>query len=175
MKVLLHICCGVCAAGASEQLQAEGHNLTGYFLNPNLFPQDEYTRRLQAAVKVAEIREYLLIVPEYKPREWQELTTPLATEPERGKRCEICFRLRLQNTYEYMLKNGFDVFTTSLTIGPQKSAEIINRIGNEIGGDKFLARDFKKNGGYQRAVASAKEYGIYRQNYCGCQYSIRTG
>ena len=100
------------------------------------------------------------------------MTSGFAQEPERGKRCEVCFRIRLQATYDYMLSNDFDVFTTTLTIGPQKSAETINRIGREIGGDKFLVRDFKKNGGYQRAVQLAKQYQIYRQNYCGCVYSL---
>ena len=102
-----------------------------------------------------------------------ESTAELSKEPESGRRCEICFRMRLQGTYDYFRENNFDVFTTTLTIGPMKSAETINRIGREIGGNKFLARDFKKNGGAQRATQLAKQYQIYRQNYCGCVYSLR--
>jgi predicted adenine nucleotide alpha hydrolase (AANH) superfamily ATPase len=101
------------------------------------------------------------------------MTAGMTEEPEGGRRCEICFRMRLQGTYDYFRENNFDVFTTTLTIGPMKSAETINRIGREIGGNKFLARDFKKNGGAQRATQLAKQYQIYRQNYCGCVYSLR--
>jgi hypothetical protein len=117
--------------------------------------------------------DFPLIVPAYDPVKWMESTAGLAQEPEGGERCKICFRIRLQAAYEYMLNNGFDAFTTTLTIGPQKSTETINRIGREIGGDKFLARDLKKQGGSQRAVQLAKQYRIYRQNYCGCIFSVR--
>jgi predicted adenine nucleotide alpha hydrolase (AANH) superfamily ATPase len=172
MKVLLHICCGVCAASSAEQLQVEGHKLTGYYFNPNIHPAEEYAKRLAAAQTIANVMKFQVIVPPYDPEKWLEMTSGFAQEPERGKRCEVCFRIRLQATYDYMLSNDFDVFTTTLTIGPQKSAETINRIGREIGGDKFLVRDFKKNGGYQRAVQLAKQYQIYRQNYCGCVYSL---
>jgi predicted adenine nucleotide alpha hydrolase (AANH) superfamily ATPase len=173
MKILLHICCGVCVAGSAEILLAEGHEITGYYFNPNISPVDEYEKRLQASRTVADIMNFPIIVPLYAPGNWLESTTELSKEPEGGKRCEVCFRIRLQNTYDYMRQNDFEVFTTTLTIGPMKSAETINRLGKEIGGDKFMARDFKKSGGAQRAVALAKQYQIYRQNYCGCVYSLR--
>jgi len=173
MKVVLHICCGVCAAGSTEKLIAEGHTLTGYYHNPNIAPAEEYIKRLEAAQTIAGIMNFPLIVPSYSPDEWLQKTDGLAQEPEGCKRCEICFRIRMQATYNYMLENGFDAFTTTLTIGPQKSSETINRIGREIGGERFLVRDFKKQGGYQRAVQLAKQYQIYRQNYCGCLYSTR--
>jgi len=173
MKVLLHICCGVCAAGSTEQLISEGHRLTGYYYNPNIHPAEEYGKRLQAAQIVAGIMHFQVIVPKYNPEKWLESTANLSQEPEGGKRCEVCFKIRLQATYDYMLVNDFDVFTTTLTIGPQKSTETINRIGREIGGEKFLVRDFKKHNGYHRAVQLAKQYQIYRQNYCGCDYSLR--
>jgi epoxyqueuosine reductase len=173
MKVLLHICCGVCAAGSTEQLISEGHRLTGYYYNPNIHPAEEYDKRLQATKTVAEIMHFQVIVPKYSPEKWLESAANLSQEPEGGKRCEVCFKIRLQATYDYMRVNDFDVFTTTLTIGPQKSTETINRIGREIGGERFLVRDFKKHGGYQRAVKLAKQYQIYRQNYCGCLYSLR--
>jgi epoxyqueuosine reductase len=173
MKILLHVCCGVCLAGTAETLMAEGHNITGYYFNPNTAPPAEYEKRLAAAKTISEIMNFPIIFEPYNPDLWIESTNDLAQEPEGGKRCEICFRMRLQATYDYFLKNDFDGFTTTLTIGPRKSAEIINRIGREIGGEKFLARDFKKNGGAQRAVQLAKQYQIYRQNYCGCVYSVR--
>jgi predicted adenine nucleotide alpha hydrolase (AANH) superfamily ATPase len=173
MKVLLHICCGVCAAGAAEKLMSEGHELTGYYFNPNIYPVEEYNQRLKAAEIVADIMKFPLIVSPYSPEKWLENTASLSQEPEGGKRCEICFRIRLQATYEYMRISAFDAFTTTLTIGPQKSAAAVNRIGREIGGDKFLIKDLKKQGGFQRANQLAKQLSIYRQNYCGCKYSIR--
>ena len=173
MKILLHICCGVCAAGSAEILLSEAHEITGYYFNPNISSQEEYDKRLQASLIVAGIMNFPVIVPQYAPGNWQESTVDLAEEPEGGKRCEVCFRIRLQKTYDYMKDNDFEAFTTTLTIGPMKSAETINRLGKEIGGDKFLARDFKKNGGFQNAVLLAKRYNIYRQNYCGCKYGVR--
>jgi len=173
MKILLHICCGVCAAGSTEQLILEGHRLTGYYFNPNIHPAEEYAKRLAAAETVAEIMNFQVIVPPYVPEKWLKSTANLAREPEGGKRCEVCFKIRLQETYDYMQLYDFDLFTTTLTIGSQKSTETINRIGKQIGGDRFLVRDFKKHNGYQRAVQLAKQYQIYRQNYCGCIYSLR--
>jgi predicted adenine nucleotide alpha hydrolase (AANH) superfamily ATPase len=142
-------------------------------LNPNIGPAEEYEKRLAAVQTIAGIMDFPLVVPPYTPEKWIESTKSLAQEPEGGKRCEICFRIRLQVTYDYMLNAGFEAFSTTLTIGPQKSTETINRIGREIGGSKFLARDLKKQGGSQRAVQLAKQYQIYRQNYCGCVYSVR--
>ncbi|MEK7353179.1 MAG: epoxyqueuosine reductase QueH [Chloroflexota bacterium] len=171
MKVALHICCGVCAAGAAERLAAEGHQVYGFFYNPNIHPQEEYQRRLEAAHKVAEELKFSLEVGSYKPEDWFSEIKGLEDEPEGGKRCEVCFRHRLRVAYRYMQDSGFDAFTTTLTIGPQKSAAVINRVGQEIGGDRFLVRDFKKQAGFQRASALAKEWAIHRQHYCGCVYS----
>jgi hypothetical protein len=173
MKILLHVCCGVCLAGTAETLLAEGHNITGYYFNPNNAPLAEYEKRLAAARTIAGIMNFPVIAVQYNPEPWRKATDGMAEEPEGGRRCEICFRMRLQAAYDYFGENDFDVFTTTLTIGPRKSAEVINRIGKEIGGEKFLTRDFKKNGGAQRAVQLAKQYNIYRQNYCGCVYSVR--
>ena len=149
MKVVLHICCGVCAAGAAEKLMSEGHQLIGYYYNPNIYPSEEYAKRLKSTENIAGIMNFQLIVPILHPEKWLESTSQPSQEPEGGKRCEVCFRIRLQATYDYMQENGFDGFTTTLTIGPQKSAETVNRIGREIGGDKFLVKILKS-----RAVSS---------------------
>ena len=175
MKVLLHVCCGVCAAGVAERLMAEGHDVSGFFCNSNIHPPEEYHRRLEVAYRVAREFVFPLEIAPYRPEEWHREADSLAGEPEGGKRCEVCFRLRLEATYRYMLDQGADVFTTTLTIGPRKSAEAINRIGREIGGDNFMARDFKKKAGFQRAIELARQWELYRQNYCGCIYSMRTG
>jgi len=173
MKVLLHICCGVCAAGVAERLISEEHEVVGLFYNPNIHPAEEYARRLEVAKRVAAEFSFPLLVPTYEPDEWFRDAGPLAAEPEGGKRCEVCFRLRLQKAYDYMIEQRADAFTTTLTIGPQKSADTINRIGREIGGEQFLVRDFKKKAGFQRAIELAKQWQLYRQDYCGCVYSIR--
>jgi predicted adenine nucleotide alpha hydrolase (AANH) superfamily ATPase len=173
MKIVLHICCGVCAAGAVETLIAEGHQVIGFFYNPNIYPEEEYTKRLDVARKVAKELNFPLKAGAYEPEEWFKLTGSLKDEPEGGKRCPVCYRLRLEKTYDYMAACGADAFTTTLTISPHKSAKIINSIGQEIGGDKFLVRDLKKKDGFKRAVQLAKKWELYRQDYCGCIYSIK--
>ena len=107
----------------------------------------------------------------YQPAVWLAEVRGLENEPEGGLRCAICFRHRLEQTYRYLLDAGLDAFTTTLTIGPQKSAEVINRVGLKIGGDHFLVRDFKKKAGFQRASELAKQWAIHRQHYCGCIFS----
>ncbi len=171
MNVLLHVCCGVCAAGAAEALAAEGHRVLGFFYNPNIHPQEEYQKRLDVARKVAKELNFPLDIGPYIPEEWLALTDSLKDEPEGGGRCSVCYRMRLQKTFDYMSNCGADAFTTTLTISPHKSAKIINEIGLEIGGDKFLVRDFKKKDGCKRAVELAKKWELYRQDYCGCVYS----
>jgi predicted adenine nucleotide alpha hydrolase (AANH) superfamily ATPase len=173
VKVVLHICCGVCAAGISERLAAEGHLVLGLFYNPNIHPLEEYQRRLEATRTVAIKMGFPLEVAPYVPQEWLGETAGLENEPEGGRRCEVCFRLRLEKTYLVMRERGGDAFTTTLTVSPHKSAAVVNRVGMEVGGEKFLARDFKKQDGFKRAIALAKEWALYRQDYCGCRYSMR--
>lgn len=175
MRIVLHVCCGVCAAGVVERLTSEGNQVVGVFYNPNIHPLEEYDRRLEAARKVAQKLDFPLVVNPYETAEWFKKTNGLANEPEGGKRCEVCFRLRLKQTCLYMEERGWDAFTTTLTISRHKSADVINRIGREVGGDRFLARDFKKKDGFRRTIELAKEWGLYQQNYCGCIYSKRTG
>ena len=128
MKVLLHICCGVCAAGAAKQLMDEGHEVTGYFFNPNIYPADEYQARLEAVKTVASELDFKLETGLYEPDKWLAATASLADEKEGGRRCELCFRIRLQSAYEFMNDNCFDAFTTTLTIGPRKSAEKVKNL-----------------------------------------------
>jgi len=173
MKIVLHICCGVCAAGVVERLTSEGHQVLGLFYNPNIHPPEEYHRRLEAACRVAQELNFPLEAAPYTPKEWLKETSGLENEPEGGERCQVCFRLRLKQVYLYMKEHGYDAFATTLTISPHKSAEVINRIGWEVGGESFLARDFKKKACFQRAMEMAKKWALYRQNYCGCIYSQR--
>jgi len=171
MNVLLHACCGVCASAVVERLLCDGHPVTLYFYNPNIHPVDEYKRRLEAAKKVALEWGVGFVEGPYDRERWFESVRGAEREPEGGKRCEICYRLRLEKTYEYMKWNNFDAFTTTLSVSPHKDARLINDIGIDIGGDRFIVADFKKKGGFQRANELSEEWGLYRQNYCGCVYS----
>ncbi len=173
MKIVLHICCGVCAAGVVDRLTLEGHEVLGLFYNPNIHPVEEYERRLEATHKVAKELNFPLAVAPYIPEEWFVETSSLENEPEGGRRCEVCFRLRLRKTYLYLEEHGWDAFTTTLTVSPRKSADVINQVGLEIGRDRFLVRDFKKKAGFQQATELAKKWALHRQNYCGCLYSQR--
>jgi len=173
MKIVLHICCGVCAAGVVERLASEGHEVHGFFYNPNIHPQEEYERRLEAAYKVAKELNFALEAGPYTPEEWFAETSSLKDEPEGGRRCEVCFRHRLKKAFLYLQDSGCDAFTTTLTISPRKSDVVVNQVGQEIGGDRFLVRDFKKQAGFQRATELAKKWTLHRQHYCGCIYSMR--
>ena len=173
MKILLHICCGVCAIGAAKQLMAEGHKVTGYFFNPNIQPAEEYKLRLYATETVADALGFPLEIGDYEPAQWLDETLHLASEKEGGKRCHLCYRIRLQQAFRKTKEMNCDAFASTLTMGPMKSAMVINKIGEDIGGSKFLQRDFKKKDWIKKANEMARQLGIYRQNYCGCIYSMR--
>ncbi|MFC1548462.1 epoxyqueuosine reductase QueH [Candidatus Omnitrophota bacterium] len=171
MKVLLHVCCGICATAVAERLMCEGHRVTGYFYNPNIHPVDEYKKRLEAAKKAAEELGFELVEGPYDRERWFELVKGTEYEVEGGSRCEICYKMRLEKTYEYMRKKMFDAFTTTLSASPHKDAMLINAIGREIGDERFICADFKKKGGFARATELSDEMALYRQHYCGCIYS----
>jgi len=173
MKVALHICCAVCAAGAAERLIKEGHQVLGFFSNSNIYPKEEYSERLESALKVARELSFPLTEDVYAPEEWFEAAVGLGNEPEGGQRCSVCFRLRLERSYRFMMESGCDVLTTTLTMGSNKSAGLIGLIGAQIAGAKFLKQDFKKREGFKRSHELARKFDLYRQNYCGCLFSLR--
>ncbi|HSW57945.1 MAG TPA: epoxyqueuosine reductase QueH [Dehalococcoidales bacterium] len=173
MKVALHICCAVCAAGAAERLIKEGYQLEGFFYNPNLYPEAEYFRRLENAHQTAANLSFPLYAGEYIPADWEKAVAGWENEPEGGRRCWQCFGLRLSATYQFMLKTGCDRFATTLSMGSNKSARLIERLAVEIGGEAFLSRNFKSKEGFKRATELARQWGLYRQNYCGCRFSLR--
>ena len=174
MKILLHICCGVCAAGVARQLKEEGHDVTGFFYNPNIYPEEEYKRRLDVTRDVAGRIGFKLEEGANDYVEWQGVVRGLEGEPEGGKRCAVCFRMRLEETYKHFLAGAFDAFTTTLTVSPMKNADLINVIGQDIAGEKFLQSNFKKKEGFKKTMALAREWDLYKQNYCGCEYSINS-
>lgn len=173
MKVLLHICCGVCASSCVETLRKAGHTVSGYFYNPNIYPRKEYAKRLQTAKKISSQQGFPLLVGEYNPQIWDERIKGWENESEGGRRCSHCFRLRFEQTKKKAQENNFDAFTTTLTVSPHKNSKIINDIGGSVSSDLFLASDFKKQDGAKRAQELAKESNLYRQHYCGCIYSMK--
>ena len=174
-KLLLHICCGPCETHVVEVL-GRLYDVNGFFYNPNIHPQEEYTRRLDAARAVSERAGITLIEGDYYPKVFFDAVRGFEHEPENGERCTICYRLRLSETARYAAGNSFDCIASTLTLGPQKKADVINPIGvSEAGrvGLRFIEGDWKKKDGFRRSCELSQEYGIYRQDYCGCVFSMR--
>lgn len=172
MKVLLHICCAVCASSALQRLQEEGYEVQGYFYNPNIQPRQEYLQRLKETERLFRRIETPLIIGDYIVEHWFSQIKGWEDEPEGGRRCSICFRLRLQATAKIAQDAGFSAFTTTLTVSPHKNAQAINKIGQNIDQRRFLVRDFKKRDGFKKAQELAQKYRLYHQDYCGCVYSV---
>lgn len=173
MKILLHVCCAVCVAYCSEKLRQEGHEVTGFFYNPNIQPPGEYLKRLEEAEQLARGQNFPLIVGDYNLDAWSRRIKGWEKEPEGGKRCLQCFGLRLEATAKVAKEKGFSAFTTTLTVSPHKNAELINEIGSDIANGLFLARDFKKQDGFKKTQELARKYNLYHQDYCGCTYSLK--
>lgn len=175
-KVLLHACCGICSGYPVEFLRAEGYEPIAYFFNPNIYPESEYLKRLDAQKKLCENLGCELIIENYKPEVFENAALGLENEPERGKRCEKCFELRLLQTAKKAQELGIEDFTTSIVISPHKDFKLISKTGKTISqeyGINYLDIDFKKQDGFLKSSNLAKELGLYRQSYCGCKFSIR--
>ncbi len=172
--ILLHICCAACASACVERLRKDGYDITGYFYNPNIQPFTEYNKRYKEVAKLSEVMQFQLYTGKYELSRWFEKIKGLEDEPEGGKRCEVCYELRLEETAVLAKKLGIKQFTTTLSVSSHKCFERIKLIGEEIAESYnllFLPYDFKKKGGFKRSVELSKEYNLYRQNYCGCVFS----
>ena len=175
-RLLLHACCGPCSSAVLEQL-CQYFDITILYYNPNIWPAAEYRRReeeLERFVAAAHPLGVTVVEDRYDPEEFYAAARGLEAEPERGARCTACYRLRMRRAAAYAAANGFDWFATTLSISPHKDAERINRIGQELAaeyGVPHLPSDFKKKNGYLRSLQLSAEYGLYRQDYCGCVYS----
>ena len=176
--LLLQCCCAPCSSAVLERLK-EHFNLKLYFYNPNIYPEEEYNKRFAQLEKLLEKTEYPngieTVVARYNQNEFFEAVKGLENEKEGGKRCTQCFILRLEETAKKAKEIGADYFCTTLTVSPHKNSELLNQIGIKTGekyGVKFLQSDFKKKEGYKRSTELSKEYDLYRQNYCGCKFSI---
>lgn len=172
-KVLLHTCCGVCVYACIKRLKREGFIPVVFFFNPNIQPQIEYQKRRDAASIVAEALDVQMLEGEYQPSNWYKGLGPYGQEAEGGRRCLLCYRLRLEESFKMSVKEDCDYFTTTLSISPHKISSVIIGIGKDISRNNFLPFDFKKGDGFKKSVDAVKEFNLYRQNYCGCTYSLR--
>lgn len=177
-RLLLHACCGPCSSAVLEQL-SQFFEITVLYYNPNTWPETEYRRRgqeLERFVAAAHPLGVKVVEDRYDPQEFYSAVAGLEAEPERGGRCTVCYRLRMRRAAQYAAEHGFDWFATTLSISPHKDAARINQIGQELEqefGVKHLPSDFKKKNGYLRSLQLSEEYGLYRQDYCGCEFSAK--
>ena len=176
-SLLLHSCCAPCSSYVLEYL-SRYFNITVFYYNPNIYPEDEFYKRQQEQINLIKQMGLDIKVVEHNHNceEFYNEVKGLENEKEGGARCIKCFHLRLEKTCIYAKENNFDYFTTTLSISPLKNAEALNSIGADLSkeyGVNYLYSDFKKNNGYKRSCELSQQYGIYRQNYCGCVYSIR--
>lgn len=180
-RLLLHSCCGPCSTACIERVLPD-YKVAIFFYNPCITDKDEYERRKEAQIKflnafnetLSDEDKVEFIEGEYLPEEFFEVAAPYADEPEGGARCTECFKLRLERTAQASLRMGYGLFGTTLTVSPHKNYNLISAIGCELGdkyGLEFLDIDFKKKAGFQRSIQLSKEYELYRQNYCGCEFS----
>lgn len=182
-KMLMHVCCGPCFCFPLTYI-CPHFELTIYYNNSNIYPKEEYDRRLEELKKVVEYakRDYgydiKLIVTPYEYTSYIEDLRPYSDEPEGFVRCQTCYRKRMSEAYDYAEANGFDYFCTVMTISRHKNAQILNRIGAELEKQhkhtKYFYSDFKKDGGQEKGRLLRIQYDLYNQDYCGCEFSIRT-
>lgn len=179
-KLLLHACCAPCSSYCLEYL-SQYFEITVFYYNPNISFKEEYEYRLREEKRLISLMRFKnpvnIIEGEYNPKDFLEAAKGLENEPEGGKRCAECFKLRLKAAAETAKKINADFFTTTLTISPLKNAEVINTLGFQIGseyGVDWLFSDFKKKEGYKRSIVLSKKYNLYRQNYCGCVFSRKS-
>ena len=182
-NLLLHSCCGPCSTAVVERLVDE-FDVTVFFYNPCITDEDEYKRRRDSQIKFIDkfneekigITRVYFKEGEYRPTEFFNAAKGMEEEPEGGIRCSACFNQRLEKTAEAARMGGFDYFATTLTVSPHKNYKLISEIGRSIAlryGLSFLDRDFKKKDGFKRSIELSKKYELYRQDYCGCEFSKR--
>lgn len=174
-RLLLHGCCAPCSSYVMEYLYSY-MDITMFFYNPNISPKSEFDYRAGELARLitATGREIPVICPPYDPAPFLQIAKGMEHLPEGGRRCYDCYALRLKETAAFAAKQGFDFFTTTLSISPHKNAVWLNEIGKqmeEVYGVPYLYADFKKKNGYKRSIELSKQYNLYRQDYCGCAYS----
>lgn len=174
--IVLHACCAICSGYPISYLQDMGYQVCVYFYNPNIYPTEEYQKRLEAERTLCEHLGCELFEGEYNPQVYYNFVKGYENEPEKGLRCDKCFELRLRKTAEYAKSIGIDKFTTSIVISPHKNFLKLTSIGERIAketGIEYLAVDFKKKDGFLKTNKISKELNLYRQHYCGCKFALR--
>ena len=178
MTVVLHACCGPCASACVPRLKAEGHDVTLLFANSNIDTAEEFERRRAAAETLAKADGVPFAVLPYDHEEWlREVAAGYEDAPEKGARCARCYRYNLEKAAAFAAAHGLDAFTTSLTVSPHKPSAVVFAAVEAVGRavaprpPQFLADDFKKRDGFKLSVRRAAELGLYRQSYCGCEFS----
>ena len=176
-KILLHACCGICSSYPISLLKDMGYCVVVYFYNPNIYPAEEYKKRLEAERALCEHFNCELIEEEYEPAIYYDYIKGFENEPEKGKRCDKCFELRLNKTAQKAKELGINEFTTSIVISPHKNFDKISKIGESIAlkyNLEYLSFNFRKKDGFLKTNQISKSLNLYRQNYCGCKYSIHS-
>lgn len=172
-SILLHSCCGPCSSACIDRLK-DYFDVTVIYYNPNIEPESEYIKRKNEQIRLLNIWNIKFLDCDYDNSSWRSLTKNLSEELEGGRRCSVCFGMRLKYTALKAKCYNFDYFGTTLTVSPHKNSRLINKIGEGIAtytGVKFLYSDFKKKDGYKKSIEFSKKYDLYRQDYCGCLYS----
>jgi len=172
-KMLVHVCCAPDALYVLGILKKD-YEVCAYFYNPNIHPRQEYELRLEETRKVARILDIKLYEEAYDDERWFSMTQKFKKEPEKGRRCDICYAMRLERTARKASESGFNIFTTVMSISPWKKAESLNRMGKMFARRykiSFLEANFKKKDGFRKSLELSRHHSLYRQNYCGCLYS----
>ena len=172
-KLLLHSCCAPCSSACLQRLK-DHFEITVFYYNPNIDTEEEYIKRANEQKRFCQKIDIDCTVCDYDKVDFLNASKGLEREIEGGKRCFKCYALRLEKTAKFALEKGYDYFATTLTVSPLKNAKVINETGERLEkefGVKYLPSDFKKRNGYLESIKLSKEYGLYRQNYCGCEFS----
>ena len=175
-RLLLHSCCAPCSSACLERLKAH-FSITVLYYNPNIEDEEEYAKRKAEQIRFLKETGWAEFLDcDHEAAAFARIAEGLENEPERGARCYRCYALRLEKTAQIAKEKGYGYFATTLTLSPHKNADWLNEIG-EKEGDRYeviyLYSDFKKQAGYYRSIDLSKEYGLYRQDFCGCRYSKR--
>ncbi|MCL2480992.1 MAG: epoxyqueuosine reductase QueH [Spirochaetaceae bacterium] len=169
--IFLHTCCAPCGSSSIERLLHEKNEVTLFFSNSNIFPKEEFIKRLQNVEKLAKFYKIALIQDIYDHESWRERVSGLENEPETGKRCFECFKFNLEKTAQKAQQLSISSFATTLTVSPHKNSMQIFEAGKNFPG--FNKYDFKKQNGFFRSIELSKQLDLYRQEYCGCEFSIK--
>ena len=178
-RMLLHVCCGPCATSSIERLLNDGWKVDLFYSNSNIYPRVEYEKRLEGVKKTAEYFGIEWFADDYSHEDWLEAVRGYENEPEKGRRCARCFGYSLSRTAERAGAGGYSGFCTTLTVSPHKISKVLFSEGHSAAAAvedencRYIEYDFKKKDGYKRSIELAKEIGLYRQNYCGCEFSMR--